>query len=79
MSAADQLCRLICLGSEPIPTIEEDRERQLLARGVTVREPAYCAWCDKEEGIVRPLSSGASHGLCARHLAAWEAELGGAK
>lgn len=28
-----------------------------------------CAWCDREQGIVRERSENVSHGICARHYA----------
>lgn len=32
-----------------------------------------CAWCDKEDGIVRPLNT--SHGICAKHDKAMRAQM----
>jgi len=62
MNAADHLT----------PGLQADLNEQLQRRGVLdtpEAPPVCCAWCDKEQGIVRLLSSGLSHGICPRHRA----------
>lgn len=58
------------------PYLRPKVESAALCR-VAATPTLICAWCDKENGVVRSLASGASHGICDRHTRMMRDELAG--